>query len=28
MWLNRTYTGTKDPQFGMDIGFYLSMCLF
>ena len=22
-WLNRSYTGTKDPQFGMDIGFYL-----
>ena len=23
MWLNRSYTGSKDPQFGMDIGFYL-----
>ena len=23
MWLNRSYTGAKDPQFGMDIGFYL-----
>ena len=23
LWLNHTYTGVKDPQFGMDVGFYL-----
>jgi uncharacterized membrane protein (UPF0182 family) len=23
LWLNHTYTGVKDPQFGMDTGFYL-----
>ncbi len=22
-WLNRTYTGETDPQFGLDIGFYM-----
>ena len=23
MWLNRTPSGTKDPQFGLDVSFYL-----
>jgi uncharacterized membrane protein (UPF0182 family) len=23
LWLNRTETGTKDPQFGLDVSFYL-----